>query len=299
MSLALASISSTEAFIPGVRISHPPLRNPLVAKTMLKLTSEDSAQPSLTPPPLSDADSTMDVNFESVADKVDDTVTTGAVADNDKEIETEFTDEDVTQEIVAVEAETEPVDLADSEATQPAELTETESIEDLDAADTETQKTDEIIIAEAESEKKDIIELEAEASEDDLSTESPATMEEPNAVVEEIFSEKAAEIPTPELSVEEKISSSVASTALLTLGAGSRSVFLDASQTIREAKSKNQKRLSRSSFEKQKAAEKIANIKARMEKQVAEVDAELKVKLDDVQLRLDEEVRIECISNYF
>jgi hypothetical protein len=59
---------------------------------------------------------------------------------------------------------------------------------------------------------------------------------------------------------------------------------------LQTSRSRNEKRLHRSGFEKEKAAEKISKLKAKFEADVQRVEMELQEKLDAAQSKIDEEV---------
>ena len=95
---------------------------------------------------------------------------------------------------------------------------------------------------------------------------------------------------TKEESPDEIISLTIAAAAKSTLGANTSRNYRTTGQTLRDSKMKNEKRLSRSTYEKEKTSEKIASIKARMEEQIRNAEKELEEKLTDIQNNVDEEV---------
>jgi hypothetical protein len=84
------------------------------------------------------------------------------------------------------------------------------------------------------------------------------------------------------LSSEEGITASIAKAKWI---GGAKAFYESARTSLRVSKSRTQWRLSRSTYEKEKAAEKIANIMSNMEAEVREVEEKLQTKLDQTQSR--------------
>jgi len=107
--------------------------------------------------------------------------------------------------------------------------------------------------------------------------------------------EQQGEQGAKEKNLDEEISLTIATITKSTMGTTISRTYVNTRQTLRDARAKNEKRLSRSTFEKQKAAEKIASIKAKMEDQISTVEKELQQKLDSIQTNFDGEVS-KCIG---
>ena len=90
---------------------------------------------------------------------------------------------------------------------------------------------------------------------------------------------------------DEETSLTIAAAAKSTLGIFVSRNYRNTKQALRESRSKNEKRLSRTNYEKEKVAEKIAGIKARAADQIKTLEFELDEKLVEYQNKFDSEVR--------
>lgn len=90
---------------------------------------------------------------------------------------------------------------------------------------------------------------------------------------------------------DEETSLTIAAAAKSTLGIFVSRNYRNTKQALRESRSKNEKRLSRTNYEKEKVAEKIAGIKARAADQIKTLEFELDEKLVEYQKKFDSEVR--------
>ena len=90
---------------------------------------------------------------------------------------------------------------------------------------------------------------------------------------------------------DEETSLTIAAAAKSTLGIFVSRNYRNTKQALRESRSKNEKRLSRTNYEKEKVAEKIAGIKARAADQIKTLEFELDEKLVEYQQKFDSEVR--------
>lgn len=89
---------------------------------------------------------------------------------------------------------------------------------------------------------------------------------------------------------DEKISFTIAAAAASTLGVNTSRNYRTTRQTLRESRGKNEKRLSRSTYEKEKSSDKILAIRAKADEQIKIVERDLEGKLVDIQGSFDSEV---------
>lgn len=94
-----------------------------------------------------------------------------------------------------------------------------------------------------------------------------------------------------ELTVEERIAASIAEAKDITT---TKRTFESTEKSLRDFKSRTEKRLSRSTSKKEKAAEKVADIRARMEAEARAIEDKLAKELDETQAEIDEEVSL-CV----
>lgn len=129
------------------------------------------------------------------------------------------------------------------------------------------------------------LELEEVRVEEDVATVSvPMSAEDDNLEPEDEAND------TIEAHEDEEISFAIAAVAKYTLGAKASRNYISVRHSLSDARGKNEKRLSRSLYEKEKASEKIAVIKARMEEQILAVEEGLNLKLNEIQGNFDEEM---------
>ena len=86
------------------------------------------------------------------------------------------------------------------------------------------------------------------------------------------------------LTLEESIAASIADAKVLGV---TKKTYETARENLRDSRTRTQRRLSQSSQEKERAAERLASIRSKLES----VEVELNAKLDEAQARIDEEVR--------
>lgn len=98
------------------------------------------------------------------------------------------------------------------------------------------------------------------------------------------------QVKEKEQSPDEIISLTISAAAKSTLGSNTSRNYMTTRQTLRDSIVKNEKRLSRSLYEQEKTAEKIASIRARMEEQIVNAEKELEEKLNDIQKNFEDEV---------
>ena len=110
-----------------------------------------------------------------------------------------------------------------------------------------------------------------------------------------IIPEKKDASKTEAPSNSETASTLSSSVDFLQPGPGRIQPYRNSMEMLRDSRRRAQKRLSRSDFEKQKAEEKKAKIKAKLEAQVMEIDNKLKEKMNLAQNAIDEEVSIVLI----
>lgn len=108
--------------------------------------------------------------------------------------------------------------------------------------------------------------------------------------VSSVQSSSDNQVQEKERSPDEIISLTIAAAAKSTLGTNTSRNYVTTRQTLRDSKNKNEKRLSRSVYEQEKSAEKIASIRARMEEQIRNAEKELEEKLSEIQKNFDDEV---------
>jgi hypothetical protein len=95
-----------------------------------------------------------------------------------------------------------------------------------------------------------------------------------------------------ELTVEERIAASIAEAKDKS---ATKRTFESTEKSLRDFKSRTEKRLSRSTSKKEKAAEKVADIRARMEAEARAIEEKLAKELDETQAEIDEEVSLCCV----
>lgn len=94
------------------------------------------------------------------------------------------------------------------------------------------------------------------------------------------------------LALEERIiASSIAEAKVLSTA---KRTYESIRENLRESQSETQTQLNRFAYEKEKAAEKIARIKSKMEEEIRTVEDQVGTKLDETQVRIDEEARSCC-----
>jgi hypothetical protein len=98
------------------------------------------------------------------------------------------------------------------------------------------------------------------------------------------------EITSADKCDDEQISLIIADAAKSTLGVNTSRNYRTTKQTLRESRGKNEKRLSRSSYVKEKSSDKISDIMKKAEEQVKIVERDLEEKLVDLQKEFDNEV---------
>jgi len=96
--------------------------------------------------------------------------------------------------------------------------------------------------------------------------------------------------PEPEPTAEEQTSLRLSSTSKGALGMGSQASLQTARLTIKSSKEKTQRRLEKAAFEKEKAAKKIAQLKADMDAATKKVEIELQAQMVESQEKIDEEI---------
>lgn len=115
---------------------------------------------------------------------------------------------------------------------------------------------------------------------------SDAEIHEQTPILLEQETSEVAE--TGKMSLEEGIVASMAKAKRI---GGTKTFYASAQKNLQVSKSLTQWRLSRSAYEKEKAAEKIANIMSNMEAEVRKVEEKLQTKLNQTQAKIDAEVR--------
>lgn len=95
-----------------------------------------------------------------------------------------------------------------------------------------------------------------------------------------------------EKNVDEEISLAIGAATESTVGPNMIRNYVNTRQTLRDARAKNEKRLSRSNYAKEKSAEKIAATRARMEEQIMSLENDLEEKLDGMQNNFDDEMNL-------
>ena len=159
--------------------------------------------------------------------------------------------------------------------------------EDTPAAETSVDSANSIAAINIEIEK-----LESEA----------ATAAEAAVAVLQVESKPEPEETTEEPCDDEVISFTIAAAAASTLGVNTSRNYRATRQTLRESRGKNEKRLSRSSYEKEKSSDKITAIRAKADEQIKIVERDLEGKLVDLQESFDSEVSQsakECMHVFF
>jgi hypothetical protein len=122
-----------------------------------------------------------------------------------------------------------------------------------------------------------------------LESEAATAAEAAVAVLQE-ESKPEPEETTEEPCDDEVISFTIAAAAASTLGVNTSRNYRATRQTLRESRGKNEKRLNRSSYEKEKSSDKITAIRAKADEQIKIVERDLEGKLVDLQERFDSEV---------
>ena len=123
---------------------------------------------------------------------------------------------------------------------------------------------------------------------DKIESEAAAAAEAAVAVLQE--SKPEPEEAPEEPCDDEKISFTIAAAASSTLGVNTSRNYRATRQTLRESRGKNEKRLNRSSYEKEKSSDKITAIRAKADEQIKIVERDLEGKLVDLQESFDSEV---------
>jgi len=90
-----------------------------------------------------------------------------------------------------------------------------------------------------------------------------------------------------ELTLEERIASLIAEAR--TIGVN-KSTYKSTREKLKDSRTKTERRLTRSKYEKEKAAEKVATIEAKMQAEIRVVEDSLDGKLRETQARIDQEV---------
>jgi len=96
------------------------------------------------------------------------------------------------------------------------------------------------------------------------------------------------------VTIEERVLASVASTAASTLGGTFGRSYTASREALKISKDRAMARMERSAYAKEKAEQKIAAIRSKMEKEIENVEMNLRAKIDEAQLKLDEDVARIC-----